>query len=121
MPENNEVSLRDYLESRLLANENALKLARTELERRLDDLNKLRADVVEDRANFVTAELYNAAEHGRTTWRETIRDDLSKLGDRVTIIETRSVTWVASLGVVLTIMQFLGGFILYWLVHSTKP
>jgi hypothetical protein len=52
----NGVTLREYLEARLEATEDALHLARAELERRLAGMNEFREQLKDQAAKFVTRE-----------------------------------------------------------------
>jgi hypothetical protein len=54
-------TLKELLEARIEGQEAALKLAREELERRLDGLNELRKEVTNDRSQFVKVEVYGPA------------------------------------------------------------
>jgi len=78
-----DVTLREYLESRLEATEDALGLARLELERRLASMNEFRDQLREQAAHFVTREALDAqisvlvarmelAARGKTSWSVAI-------------------------------------------------
>ncbi len=112
------IPFRDYVEMRFLALEKATESDRIELERRLADLNKLREDVVKDRIAFVTKDVYGGAETARTLWRDTYEAELKAISDRILIIETRSVTWTAALGIFFTGLQATLGAVLYWILHK---
>ncbi len=112
------IPFRDYVEMRFLALEKATESDRIELERRLADLNKLREDVVKDRIAFVTKDIYSGAETARTLWRDTYEAELKSISDRILVIETRSVTWTAAIGIFFTGLQATLGTILYWLLHK---
>ncbi len=112
------IPFRDYVEMRFLALEKATESDRIELERRLTDLNKLREDVVKDRIAFVSKDIYTGAETARTVWRETYDNELKLISDRLLVIETRSVTWTAAMGIFFTGLQAALGAVLYWMLHK---
>ncbi len=112
------ISFRDYVEMRFRALEKATESDRIELERRLSDLNKLRDDVVKDRVAFITKDTYSGTETARSLWRETYEAELKSISDRILIIETRSVTWTAALGVFFTGLQAGIGALIYWLTRK---
>lgn len=112
------IPFRDYVEMRFQALEKATESDRIELERRLSDLNKLREDVVKDRFPFITKDTYSGTETARALWRETYETELKSISDRLLVIETRSVTWTAALGIFFTLWQALIGGVIYWLSHK---
>ncbi len=112
------IPFRDYVEMRFKALEKATESDRIELERRLNDLNKLREDVVKDRVAFITKDTYTGTETARALWRETYETELKSISDRILVIETRSVTWTAALGLFFTGLQATIGSLLYWVLHK---
>ncbi len=112
------ISFRDYVEMRFKALEKATESDRVELERRLSDLNKLRDDVVKDRVAFITKDTYSGTETARALWRETYDTELKSISDRLLVIETRSVTWTAAVGIFFTGLQAGIGALLYWIMHK---
>ncbi len=112
------IPFRDYVEMRFKALEKATESDRIELERRLNDLNKLREEVVKDRIAFVSKDIYTGAETARTVWRDTYETELKGISDRLLVIETRSVTWTAAMGVFFTGLQATIGGLLYWVLHK---
>jgi len=76
----------DVIHERLNAMDKALKLQAIEIERRLEALNQLRAEVVKDRGQFVKWEVYSS--HNK---------EVDKLCNRVTAVETKIVTWMGAL------------------------
>ncbi len=112
------ISFRDYVEMRFKALEKATESDRIELERRLNDLNKLRDEVVKDRIAFISKDTYTGTETARALWRETYEAELKSISDRLLIIETRSVTWTAALGLFFTGLQATIGGLLYWILHK---
>ncbi len=103
------VSLRDYLDARLSAFDKATQLAKENVDERLKLLNELRKDVLEERQQFITAELYHAQDQEKTKWRELV-------SQRLTIVETRSVTWTSALGIFFTTVQILM-WVAYYFIH----
>ncbi len=103
---------------RFKALDKATESDRIELERRLADLNKLREDVVKDRIAFITKDTYAGTETARALWRETYEVELKSISDRLLIIETRSVTWTAAMGIFFTGLQAILGAVIYWLLHK---
>ncbi len=112
------IPFRDYVEMRFKALEKATQSDRIELERRLADLNKLRDDVVEDRGAFITKDTYTGTETARALWRDAYETELKSISDRILVIETRSVTWTAAMGIFFTLWQALIGGVIYWLIHK---
>ncbi len=112
------ISFREYVEMRFKALEKLNESDRAELERRLADLNKLREEVVSDRLAFITKDTYTGTETARSLWRETYEAELKAISDRILIIETRSVTWTAALGIFFTGLQVCIGVLVYWLAHK---
>ncbi len=112
------IPFRDYVEMRFKALEKATDSDRVELERRLNDLNKLREEVVKDRVAFVSKDIYAGAETARTVWRDTYDTELKAISDRLLIIETRSVTWTAAIGIFFTGLQATLGAVIYWMIHK---
>ncbi len=112
------IPFRDYVEMRFKALEKATESDRIELERRLNELNKLREEVVKDRIAFVSKDIYTGAETARTVWRDTYEIELKAISDRILIIETRSVTWTAAIGIFFTGLQTIIGVVIYWLTHK---
>ncbi len=101
------VPLKEFIEARLNAMEKAVIIATTDMERRLDELNQLRKDVITDRSQFLSLEVFNATLKEWSMWRETTVN-------RITIMETRAVTWTAALGIFFIVLQLF----LYWFIHK---
>ncbi len=112
------ISFREYVEMRFNALEKATESDRVELERRLNDLNKVREDVIKDRMAFITKDTYSGTETARALWRETYETELKSISDRLLIIETRSVIWTGGLGIFFTGLQAAIGAVIYWLLHK---
>lgn len=109
--EQHRVHLREYLErlleerdrhtdARFLAADRAVELARSELARRLTELNQLREEVLSDRSRFVTQSVYDAEMRSREEWRQMVTE-------RLATIESRSITWITALGVVGVVINIL--------------
>jgi hypothetical protein len=104
-----EIMLKEYFEKLISAQEKefagrsdavekALYLARDNIERRLDALNLLRTEVIQDRSQFVQSNLYESHMRESAIWR-------SAVSDRLTRIETRAVTWTAAIGMFFLIVN----------------
>lgn len=148
-------ALKELISSKMEGTEKALQVKTVEMERRLEGLNQLRADVVADRAMYVRNDVYDSKHSlllndmnnlsNRMSVQETNRvavesklvmmsklqeevnfgrdiylkaetyliktkyydEFVSDMKDRVTKIETRSVTWTAAIGLFFVIIQFL--------------
>lgn len=114
-------TLKEHFETRLRLMEEALSVARTELERRLNGLNELRQDVEKDRSQFVKTDVYYPA-------HEELRRQRTADSEKITIIQgdvksnatdiaalKNSQTWLSRLivgalilGVIAYIFQKLG-------------
>lgn len=103
------VALKEYVERileeqclrnkvQLEATERALLLATRELERRLGELNQLRAEVTSDRSQFVQRSIYEHHLATTSEWREEV-------SQRLTVMETRSITWTAAIALFFLIVQ----------------
>ena len=152
-------ALKELISSKMEGTEKALQVKTVEMERRLEGLNQLRADVVADRAMYVRNDVYDSKHSlllndmnnlsNRMSVQETNRvavesklvmmsklqeevnsgrdiylkaetyliktkyydEFVSDMKDRVTKIETRSVTWTAAIGFFFVIVQFVLHFI----------
>jgi hypothetical protein len=92
------------IEARLSGMDMALELRHADMERRLEGLNQLRTEVVRDREQFVRKDSYD-------TGHESLRGMIADMTRRVTIIETRSVTWTLALGGAFAIIQMILHFL----------
>jgi uncharacterized protein YydD (DUF2326 family) len=90
--------------ARLDAMDEALTLRTGELERRLEGLNQLRQEVTQDRKEFLQKETYDIKTAYYDEWCRNV-------DARLTTLETRIATWVASLGVLFTVVQLI---LHYW-------
>ena len=57
---NEKLSLRDYFESRISAQDKALELARQGIDKRLESMNEFRAQLNQQASTFMTREYYDA-------------------------------------------------------------
>ncbi len=109
------VSLKEYIEKLCATNERAhsesSKRYREEIERRLTALNELRAEVTKDRDQYVLKASYEPTIKQLADWKSIIND-------RITIIETRSYTWNAALGVFFTLLQIGLGVATFFLLKK---
>ena len=69
-----------------------------DLERRLESLNELRTAVERDRAQFVKQEVYDTKTAYYDNWCRGV-------DNKLTTLETRSLTWTAAIGVAFTLLQ----------------
>lgn len=126
-----EITLREYLESRINAIEQRLTSERTllvhandartvELERRLNALNELRNEVLSDRALFVTRDAFEVVASRMATFllREQYDEQQKGLVDKVDLnvgaiaevrreisnVRSRNAGYAAALGLALTII-----------------
>jgi len=97
-----DVALKEYVEALIAAQEReanlrisymekAVEVAKVDVARRLSELNQLRSEVTSDRSQFLQINLYEAHVKETNVWRESV-------SDRLTRIETRSMTWTAAIG-----------------------
>jgi len=100
----NRVHLKEHLETRMAeleerfsirmrSSDEALRLARQDMERRLEELNKLRSEVTADRGQFIHKEVYDL-------WHDLVEK-------RLTTVETRSVTWTAAIALFFIIVSVI--------------
>ena len=90
----------EKIDVRLDAMDEALVLRTGELEKRLEGLNQLRADVVKDREQYLRQEVYNIKTAQYDSW-------ITNVNNRLTIIETRAIVWTGALAVIFIIVQLL--------------
>ena len=92
------------VELRFEALSDALKLAASGLQDRVEELNSLRREYTTDRTkdqeNFVKSNVYYPKMKDVDDWISTVNKQL-------TIINTRSITWAAAVGVFFTIIMIL--------------
>lgn len=67
-------------------------------DKRVGMLNELRKDVLTDREQFVNKVAHDIKE-------AVIDKQVSELRDRVTVLETRIVTWISAVGAVLVLVE----------------
>jgi hypothetical protein len=91
--------LEKYIDARLKALEEATKLARENMERRLENLNELRQQVVTDRSQFVSRELHDRLQ-------DEVSDIRSAVGKGAIII-----------GIIVTVLQIAEPVALYFAFH----
>jgi hypothetical protein len=92
------------VDTRLNGMDTALKLKSDEMDRRLVVLNELRSEVLKDREQFLRQEVYNAK-------IQNYDFSISNITRRITIIETRAVTWTAAIGVFFVLLQIALHFV----------
>jgi len=112
-----EIDLRDYVKElleehnkqndlRFQSQAEAIEAAGVELERRLDVLNHLRATVEQDRSAFVKNETYAVKTAYYDNWCRAV-------DEKLTVLNTRSVTWTAAVGIAFTLVQIALHFALW--------
>jgi hypothetical protein len=101
-----EVTLRDYMEEKFRAMREALQLATRDMDRRLEEMNKFREENLQDRNQLVTRPLH-----------DRLQADVDVLRNRVTVIETRILTWIGTIGIFITLIQIGGGIAMYFILH----
>jgi hypothetical protein len=105
-----DISLKDFLirlleeqEKRITlrfdALDKALILSHQEMERRLEGLNQLRNEVTIDRGQFTIKEKCESKHEGLKIWQDSVNKKL-------TILETRSITWTAAVGIFFLLISF---------------
>jgi hypothetical protein len=100
----------EKLDVRLDAMDKALVIRTAELEARLYVLNQLRADVIRDRDLFVRKDMFDAALGLLNNLKQEYVAAHQILINRVTVIETRSLTWAAVLVVLFGIVEVISHF-----------
>jgi len=109
--EHEMVSLKEFFENKLDALEHqtnlrfdsldrALNLARDDAKVKYDHLNALRQEVTTDRGTLVAKEQCLRIHKDMATWMDTVNRKL-------TILETRSITWTAAVGIFFVIVTFV--------------
>ena len=102
--------------------EKALILRTEELDKRLEQMNKFRRDVERDREDFVRKDMFETRIEGFNRCHESIERNMqifkdfyqeahSRLAERVTIIETRLITWAAAIAGIFILAQLALKFI----------
>jgi hypothetical protein len=84
--------------TRLASMDREIVAKATDTERRLLTLNELRKEVIEDRGVLVTVDVFHAQ-------IDRLNGMLTNFERRLTIIETRAITWTAAIGVFFVILQ----------------
>ena len=104
-------SRRQTFEIRFEAMDRALVERTGDLERRLAALNELRVEVVNDRDQFLKKESYEYAHRALEGQLATIDQKHNLVINRLTIIETRAVTWTAAVALFFMVLQVV---LHYW-------
>jgi len=74
-------------------------MSREDMNRRLEGLNQLRNEVVTDRSEFQRKESCDTQHRELVQWR--------RLSTKINVLETRSITWTAAVGVFFIILGFV--------------
>ena len=109
-----ETNLTDLMNERFRSAAEAVTLAQVENERRLVGLNELRREVTNDRDQLLTRAVFDVTIKEWSMWREGLIKDIALLQTRLTVIETRSITWTAALGIFFAAVQI----VLFWITHK---
>jgi hypothetical protein len=98
--------IKEGLETRLSGMDKALKLKTTEIDRRLEEHNKLREEVVTDRSQFMMNEVYRADRKTWQQWKDSVNSNITKL---MTDYETKmsKTNWISLIAVVITIINLV--------------
>jgi len=111
MEELQTVSLREFLEQQLRALsiqtslrfdslDKALNLAREDAKVKYEHLNALRTEVTTDRGILVSKENCTRTHKDLSVWQESVNKKL-------TILETRSITWTTAVGIFFVIITLV--------------
>jgi hypothetical protein len=85
----------------------ALKLRTSELDRRLEGLNALRAEVIKDRDQFVQKTVYEYAHRVLENQINVVNEKVNLVINRLTVVETRTVTWTAAIALFFMFIQIV--------------
>jgi len=96
----------DAVKARLDGMDRAIDVKTAELDRRLEALNELRSDVLKDREQFVRRDAYTVRAEAIDKWVFTTEQ-------RITAIETRSVVWMAAIGIFFALLQIAAHIFLH--------
>jgi hypothetical protein len=94
------------VETRLDGMDRAATLKAEEIDRRLEEHNKLREEVMTDRSVFVRTETYSLHEKSANEWKTEVNRSLTKL---MTKYENRMsmANWIAVVAVAVTIINLI--------------
>ena len=95
---NHNITLREYIDIRFDSLDKALALSREEMNRRLEGLNQLRGEVITDRSQFMPRDKCDDKHAVFSDWQASVNKKL-------TVLETRSITWTASVGLFFLILN----------------
>ncbi len=120
MDENSRIPLREYFEKIIelqhAANERALDLNTSNINRRLDALNELRASVEKDRSEFVKQDVFDLSVKEVKSRLDSTKEDLDirlrGIETRQSSAESRSITWISAIGLFLLIMEIVLKFLI---------
>jgi hypothetical protein len=79
------ITLREYIESRLSSIEKALQLQAAEYMRRLDELNHAHQKAMEDKAEFLKKEVFEQGQKEVSMWRQAVQSALDKAEGAATV------------------------------------
>jgi hypothetical protein len=78
----------------------SIVMAKVELDKRLNNLNELRKEVMEDRSTLVPMTTFNLRREQLDVWKSAVDQAITKL-------ETRSITWGAAIALAVIILNTL--------------
>lgn len=106
------VSLRDYIDTRLRAIEQASGLSQNALERRLEAMNEIRDALKDQNATFITRLEYKAAHDRLVSDIQMLRESKAMLEGKASQSGLNMALTIAVIGLVLSfigiVMRFLG-------------
>ena len=99
-------AVRSTLEARIDGMDRAAVLKANEIDRRLQEHNKLREEVMTDRSEFLRVETFNLHETSTNEWKESVNSKLTKL---MTKYENRMsiANWISVVAVLITIINLI--------------
>jgi hypothetical protein len=98
-------ALEKIMTIRFDALDEAVRLRALDVDRKMISLNELRGEVLQDREQFVRKESYEFAHRALETLAGSIDTKVNLVINRLTAVETRAVTWTASVALFFMILQ----------------
>ena len=108
--------LKALFDAHMIHIEKALILRTEELNKRLEQMNEFRKDVERDRDDFIRKDMFETridgfnrchenTERNMVIFKDFYQEAHSRLANRVTIIETRLITWAAAITAIFILAQ----------------
>ena len=104
--------INDCIEARIDGMDRAAVLKADEIDRRLEEHNKLREEVVTDRRQFLRSETFESFEKARSEWKTLVDNQLTKL---MTKYENRMTT--ANITAVVALLLTVVNIIIFLVMH----